>query len=68
MQILPGPRFLAEPPLRLRAQLPQSRPGALRPILVRGETGQVLTDQSVNGGVAFGGMAANSSQDILVYA
>src|SRR5260370_32713121 len=68
MQILAGPRFLAQLPLRSRTQLPQSRPGALCPILVRGETGQVLTDQSVNGGVAFGGMAANSSQDILVYA
>src|SRR6266849_5034705 len=37
MQILPGPRFLAEPPLRSRTQLPQARPGALCPILVRGE-------------------------------
>jgi hypothetical protein len=43
MQVLTGPRFLAELPLRLRAQLAQSRPGALCPILVRGETGQVLT-------------------------
>src|SRR5882724_4605501 len=68
MQILAGPRFLAELPLRFRAQLPQSRPGPLGPILVRGETGQKLTDQSVHRGVAFGGMAANRSQDILVYA
>src|SRR5579864_3484333 len=68
MQILPGPGFLAEPALRLCAQLPQSRPGALCPILVRGETGQVLTDQSVHSGVAFGGMAANGGQDILVHA
>ena len=68
MQILPGPRFLAESPPGLRAQLPQSRPGALCPVLVRGETGQVGADQSVNGGVAFGGMTANSSQDIFVYA
>ena len=68
MQILAGPRFLAESPVRLRAQLPQSRPGALRPVLVRGETGQVLTDQSVNGGIAFGGVSANGSQDVLVHA
>jgi len=68
MQVLTGPRFLAEPALRLRAQLPQSRSGAPGPILVRGETGQVLTDQSVDGRIAFGSMAAHCSQDILVYA
>lgn len=68
MQIFPGPGLLAETPLRLRTQLPQSRPGALGPILVRGKTRQVLTDQRVNGGVVFGGMAANSGQDVLVYA
>ena len=68
MQIFPGLRLLAKPPLGLRAQLPQSRAGALCPILVGGETGQVLTDQSVHGGVAFGGMSANGGKNILVYA
>src|SRR5579863_6163830 len=68
MQIFPGPGLLAEPALRLRAQLPQSRPGALCAILMRGETSQVLPDQRVYGGVAFRGMAANGSQDILVHA
>jgi len=33
---------------------------------MRGETGQILTDQSVYGGIAFSGMATNSGQDILV--
>jgi hypothetical protein len=47
MQIFPGPRFLAKPPLRLVAQLPQSRPGALCPVLVRGEIDQEITDQAL---------------------
>jgi len=68
MQLLSGTRSLAEAPRRLRAQLTQPRSSALGPILVRGEIRQVLADQSVNTGVALGGVAANNRQDIFVYA
>ena len=44
MQVFAGPGFLAEPALGLFAQLPQSRPGATRAVLVLGEIGKVLTD------------------------
>jgi hypothetical protein len=67
MQIFPGPRFLAEPALRLRAQLPEPRPGAFCPVLVRGEIGKVFTDQSVDGAVSVDRVAANGRQHILVY-
>jgi hypothetical protein len=68
MQIFPGPRFLAKPSLRFIAQLPQPRPGVLCPVLVCGEICQVFADQTVDGRITFGGVAANSSQDVLVHA
>jgi hypothetical protein len=61
MQIFAGPVFVAEPPLRLLAELPQSGPGAPRPILELGKTREVLTDQRVHRTVSFGSVSANSS-------
>src|ERR1700730_15263409 len=66
MQIFPRPLFLTKPSSRLRAQSPQPRPGALCPILVRGEICQIIADQSVDGGVMFGGMTANGGEYSLI--
>jgi hypothetical protein len=51
MQLFAGPGLPAEPALSQRTQLPQSRPGALCEILVRGNSGQKLADQSIQAGI-----------------
>jgi len=39
MQVFARPRFVAEPALRLLAQLPESCPGAARAVLLLSEIG-----------------------------
>lgn len=66
MQVFPGPRFLTQAPRGLSAQLPQTSPRPIRPILMGGQSRQVVPDQGVDGGVTFSGMTANGSQNVLV--
>ena len=68
MQLFPGPRYLAKPRLRFLAQLPQPGPGATCAGVMCGEPCKVVADQSVDGGVTFGGAAPNCGQHIFVYA
>ena len=68
MQILASPGFLAEPALRLFAQLPKSHAGATCLVLLLGEVCEVLTDECVHRGVSLSGMPASSGKHLVIYA
>ena len=66
MQIFAGPCLFAEPALGLPAELAQPPARAPGPILMLGEIGEELAHQSVHRGVSFGGMPANSGENVIV--